>query len=161
MWFLYRPDAACALDDPKVLEALPRYVDVVKNKKLAKFKIARMISVEEPSGQESLEELWKIHEKAVIEYNKLEKSLDEGSIKPSEINVPKFSLLHLKSIIADEILKSCILCEHKCMKNRIRGELGYCRVGKDMFVSSCFDHMGEEPEIVPSFTVCGRYGRPN
>ncbi|MDH5806350.1 MAG: hypothetical protein QXW62_05720 [Candidatus Methanomethylicaceae archaeon] len=160
MWFLYRPDAVSALEDPKVLEALPRYVDIVKNKKLAKFKIARMIAVEEISTKD-LKELWKVHEKAIIEYNRLEKLLDEGSIKPSEIIIPKFSLLHLKSIIADEILKCCILCEHRCMKNRIENNLGYCRIGKEMFVSSYFDHMGEEPEIVPSFTVYGYHSRPN
>lgn len=161
MWFFYRPDAASALEDPKVLEALPRYVDIVKNKKLAKFKIARMIAVEEITSEEELKELWKLHEKAIIEYNKLEKLLDEGGVKLSEISVPDFSLLHLKSIIANEILKCCILCEHKCMKNRIKGEVGYCRIGREMLVSSYFDHMGEEPEIVPSFTVYGHNGRPN
>jgi putative pyruvate formate lyase activating enzyme len=150
MWYFIRPDAVSALEDPKVIEALPRYVDIVKNKKLAKFRICRLIPVE-ISGDESIEELWNIHKKLMNEYIKLEKELDEGKTIPSE--TPKFSLLHLKSTIAQRIMRSCILCERRCMKNREEGELGYCKVGKEMLVSSCFDHMGEEPEIVPSFTV--------
>ncbi|MCS7098081.1 MAG: hypothetical protein NZ922_03770 [Candidatus Methanomethyliaceae archaeon] len=158
MWFFYRPDAASALEDPGVLKALPRYVDIVKNRKLAKFKIARMIGIEE-IPTENLKELWEIHKKAMDEYQRLERLLDYGKIKPSEL--PNFSLLHLKSAIADKLLESCILCEHRCKKDRSRGNLGYCKVGKEMFVSSYFDHVGEEPEIVPSFTVCGRVDRPN
>lgn len=158
MWFFYRPDAASALEDPGVLKALPRYVDIVKNRKLAKFKIARMIAIEEISN-ENLKELWKIHKRSIDEYQRLEELLDSGKIKLSE--TPKFSLLHLKSVIADKLLENCILCEHRCEKNRSKGELGYCRVGKEMFVSSYFDHIGEEPEIVPSFTVCGLIDRPS
>ncbi len=150
MWYIIRPDAVSALEDPKVLEALPRYVDIVKNKKLAKFRISRLISVE-ISGDETIEELWNIHKKSINEYIRLEKDLDEG--KPISLETPKFSLLHLKSTIAQRIMKSCILCERRCMKDREKGELGYCKVGREMFVSSYFDHMGEEPEIVPSFTV--------
>ena len=37
--------------------------------------------------------------------------------------------------------------------NRAEGELGWCRSGMEMPVSSSFFHMGEEPELVPSYTV--------
>ncbi|NHV60146.1 MAG: hypothetical protein HA492_01865 [Candidatus Verstraetearchaeota archaeon] len=103
-----------------------------------------------------MDELWRLHSKGLEEESELEKSLDAGKVSYSELEAPKSSLLHLKSLIASKIMESCVLCERRCMKDRTRGELGYCRVGKDMYVSSYFDHMGEEPEIVPSFTVCDR-----
>ncbi len=51
-----------------------------------------------------------------------------------------------------EILKSCTLCPRQCKVNRLNGELGYCRAGVDLRVSSVFPHHGEEPPLV------GRYG---
>ncbi len=101
-----------------------------------------------------MDELWRLHSKGLEEESELEKSLDAGHVRYSNLEAPKSSLLHLKSLIASKIMERCVLCERRCMKDRTRGELGYCRVGKDMYVSSYFDHMGEEPEIVPSFTVC-------
>jgi putative pyruvate formate lyase activating enzyme len=35
----------------------------------------------------------------------------------------------------------------------MRGELGHCKCGSEMMVSSIFQHMGEEPELVPSGTI--------
>lgn len=147
------------MEDPKVLSSLPRYVDIVKNKRIAKFRISRMIPVEF-SDRDPIEDLWKLHSEALEAESELERLLDEGSVHYSELKIPATSLLHLKTAIARRILESCILCERRCNKNRTKGELGYCRVGEEMFVSSYFDHMGEEPEIVPSFTVCDS-SRPN
>ncbi|MFQ6020789.1 MAG: radical SAM protein [Candidatus Aenigmatarchaeota archaeon] len=67
----------------------------------------------------------------------------------------KFHLVDLKEKVkqAYEILKSCELCERKCKVNRAKGELGECRVGNEPIISSAFVHMGEEPMIVPSFTI--------
>ncbi|MEM2001496.1 MAG: hypothetical protein QXZ28_03080 [Candidatus Methanomethylicaceae archaeon] len=101
----------------------------------------------------SIDELWRLHSEALEKESELERSIDEGKVRYSDLDVPRSSLLHLKSVIAHKIMESCVLCERRCMKDRLHGELGYCKVGKDMYVSSCFDHMGEEPEIVPSFTV--------
>jgi putative pyruvate formate lyase activating enzyme len=36
--------------------------------------------------------------------------------------------------------------------NRLAGEVGYCRVGESK-VSSKFVHWGEEPELIPSYTI--------
>ena len=149
---MVRPDAASALEDPKVLSALPRYVDVVKNRRIAKFLISRMVPADY-SDDSSTEELWKAHEKALVEEAELEESLDRGKVKIGDLKPPQRSLLHLKHLLGRRILESCVLCERRCMKNRLRGELGYCRVGEEMKVSSYFEHMGEEPEVVPSFTV--------
>lgn len=155
IWVLIRPDAASALEDPKVLSALPRYVDVVKNRRIAKFLISRMVPADY-SKDSSTEALWMIHKRALVSEAKLEESLDKGKLKIGDLQPPKRSLLHLKNLLGRRILESCVLCGRRCMKNRLGGELGYCRVGEEMKVSSYFDHMGEEPEIVPSFTVYDR-----
>jgi len=164
IWILIRPDAASALEDPKVLSALPRYVDMVKNRRTAKFQISRMVPVDY-SDDSPTEELWMVHERALVKEAELEKSLDHGKVKIGDLKPPQRSLLHLKHLIGRRILESCVLCERRCMKNRLRGELGYCKVGEETKVSSYFEHMGEEPEVVPSFTVYGSrhssVGRPS
>ena len=70
---------------------------------------------------------------------------------------PKFQLNNnkLKSKIknAFSILENCELCERRCHVNRIRDELGICKVGSNMRISSYFDHYGEEAFFVPSFTI--------
>lgn len=45
------------------------------------------------------------------------------------------------------ILESCELCPRKCGANRLEGEKGYCRSGKELIISSYGPHFGEEPEI--------------
>jgi putative pyruvate formate lyase activating enzyme len=69
--------------------------------------------------------------------------------------VPKFkhSLPDSKIRTAQKMLESCELCERKCGANRLKGEPGWCKVGNEMRVSSMFEHYGEEPFLVPSFTV--------
>ncbi|MEM2547182.1 MAG: radical SAM protein, partial [Candidatus Bathyarchaeia archaeon] len=47
----------------------------------------------------------------------------------------------------------CHFCARRCGVARLRGELGFCRCGKEVKVSSIFEHMGEEPELVPSGTI--------
>lgn len=67
---------------------------------------------------------------------------------------PRFKLVKLDNKIkqAYKILESCELCERKCHTNRKLQE-GYCKVKDKMLVSSYFDHYGEEPFFIPSFTI--------
>jgi putative pyruvate formate lyase activating enzyme len=67
---------------------------------------------------------------------------------------PKFQKIKLKEKIdeAYEILNSCELCERKCKVNRNK-ELGFCKVGNRPVISSAFIHVGEEPMLIPSFTI--------
>jgi len=60
----------------------------------------------------------------------------------------------LKEKINDayKILEHCTLCERKCNVNR-KEKLGFCRVGYKPIISSAFVHLGEEPMLVPSFTI--------
>lgn len=46
------------------------------------------------------------------------------------------------------ILKSCRLCPRECRKNRLKGEMGYCRSGESLVVSSIHPHFGEEEPLV-------------
>jgi putative pyruvate formate lyase activating enzyme len=52
---------------------------------------------------------------------------------------------------AYKILEECSLCPRKCKINRLNGELGYCKSGKELKVSSFGPHFGEEPPLVGRF----------
>lgn len=47
-----------------------------------------------------------------------------------------------------EILRECCLCPRHCKVNRLKGELGFCKAGAELMVSSFFPHFGEEPPLV-------------
>lgn len=46
-----------------------------------------------------------------------------------------------------ELLSSCQLCPRKCGVNRLKGEIGFCGVGKDLKIYNYHLHFGEEPPI--------------
>ncbi|MCM8782822.1 MAG: radical SAM protein [Candidatus Omnitrophica bacterium] len=58
------------------------------------------------------------------------------------------SKLKEKIKILREILSACVLCPRRCQVNRLKGELGFCRAGKEAVVSSAFAHFGEESCLV-------------
>ena len=68
---------------------------------------------------------------------------------------PRFMTADLESKAreAEKILKSCRLCERACKVNRLEGEVGFCRVGKDWRIFGAHTHWGEERKIVPSATL--------
>ncbi|BAA30212.1 radical SAM protein [Pyrococcus horikoshii] len=120
-------------------EALPKYFAILKREEEPNFMLARNVKVRF-RGDEDLDGLWVIH--------------DEGLDKLKENDLtenPERNLLDLKAKIADKILERCTLCEIKCRVNRKKSP-GYCRV-KESLVASDFLHYGEEPELVPSYTV--------
>jgi putative pyruvate formate lyase activating enzyme len=45
------------------------------------------------------------------------------------------------------LLESCEVCPHRCGVNRLKGELGFCKTGKNVIVDSYFPHRGEEKPI--------------
>jgi len=89
---------------------------------------------------DSTEELWKRHDKLIVERKFLSHASTSGN------------LLKLKRELSDRILTNCILCERRCGVNRAKGEKGICGV-LDSRISSNFIHMGEEPEVTPSYTI--------
>jgi putative pyruvate formate lyase activating enzyme len=70
------------------------------------------------------------------------------AFKPSYLRLYENRELDGKTEILFEILESCELCARKCKVNRLEGEKGYCRSGKELVVSSYGPHFGEEPELV-------------
>lgn len=68
--------------------------------------------------------------------------------KPSYIKLNESGELDRRIEKLYKILESCELCARKCRVNRLEGEEGYCRSGKELVVSSYHPHFGEEPELV-------------
>jgi putative pyruvate formate lyase activating enzyme len=152
MWRLIRRDAASVLEDKNARLSLSRYFASMQDEKHAKFRIAKML----PSDYEkasSLDELWNLHEKKMDEFTRLQQEVDAHQKNIDEMEPPNNSFLDLKVEIASRILRSCHFCIRRCGVNRLNGETGYCRCGSQITVSSMFEHMGEEPELVPSGTI--------
>ncbi|MCS7096077.1 MAG: radical SAM protein [Candidatus Bathyarchaeota archaeon] len=152
MWRLIRPDATAVLNDEMVRKSLSRYFAVMQNAKLAKFMLCKCFPVEF-NEESSLDELWKLHEQYTQAFYEFEKEVDSKGKAAFEIVAQRKSYLDLKVAIAKQIMKNCHFCIRRCNINRHEGKLGFCRCGKTITVSSIFEHMGEEPELVPSGTV--------
>jgi len=151
---MIRPDAARVLEDARLLRAMPRYVGVVKGALPARYMVARMVASDH-SKEASIGELMELHASLLREEYDLMERIDKKGMPDPKPMTPQKSLLDLKALIGMRMLEKCQLCERKCSVDRTKGKLGYCRLGDVMKVSSAFVHMGEEPEIVPSFTVYG------
>ncbi|MCX8194932.1 MAG: 4Fe-4S cluster-binding domain-containing protein [Candidatus Micrarchaeota archaeon] len=125
------------------VEALSNYFAILKGKALPAFKLARKIRCEQRG---SLEEMWEEHRRAAAVI------LEEGGAAAGRQDAP-YSFLDLKLDIAQRLLESCVLCERRCRANRKEGRLGWCRVGAQSRVASCFEHWGEEACLIPSGTI--------
>lgn len=116
--------------------ALHRYWRVLEDAERARYLESKGIAVN-TALDSSDEELIRAHYEAL-------KGPTPGADGPS--------LLEVKTEIARRGLSSCEFCERKCRVDRASGETGHCRV-LDARISSEFIHMGEEPELVPSYTI--------
>lgn len=135
------------------------YFQVEKNLKPAKFLICKRIPIEISEKQlKDLEEkeLWKIHEKASIDFKAALKQIKEDKLNLDELEEQKDSYLDLKIELSRRLLNPCRLCERKCLTNRFE-RIGFCGLKEKTYVSSYFLHMGEEPPLIPSGTIffCG------
>lgn len=138
--------------DPKARAALSRYFDVFMGKKPAKFLIGQRLYADFSLG-DSTSRLWVLHERLSEEYYQVERDVDEGKRRLEEMGQPERSFLDLKAEIARRILRNCHFCERRCGADRFSSGLGWCQAGSEILVSSMFEHLGEEPELVPSGTV--------
>lgn len=68
-------------------------------------------------------------------------------ITPKYIQTAENGRLQEKISQACKILKSCTLCPRHCKVDRTQNEIGICRAGNDLEISSYGPHFGEEPEI--------------
>jgi putative pyruvate formate lyase activating enzyme len=152
MWRLLRPDSAEVLQNEHARKSLRRYFEVMQDEKPAKFMIAKKL----PAGfgeHDSTETLWQKHASLTQSFHKIESEIDSGHENLRKMPTPRKSYLDLKIEIANRILSACHFCARKCHFDRLEGQLGYCRCGSKITVSSIFEHMGEEPELVPSGTI--------
>lgn len=152
MWRLLRPDTLTAFQDERVKRAIPRYIDAVDDRRVAQFLVLKKTPVAFKAEQ-PLEELWHLHADGVRRSREILGRLDSGELSIKSVRTPEINLLDLKAEIADRLIQNCVLCERRCQVNRKEGEKGVCEAGYHMEVSSFFRHMGEEPQISPSFTI--------
>jgi putative pyruvate formate lyase activating enzyme len=70
--------------------------------------------------------------------------------KPSYLELYESGELEKRIEKLYKILESCELCPRRCEVNRLEGEKGFCKAGKELMVSSYFPHFGEEEPLVGS-----------
>jgi putative pyruvate formate lyase activating enzyme len=124
----------------------------MQDDKPAKFLIAQKLSADY-GKEDSLTKLWQIHNRLTEEFDRLQNEIDTHKTNLKNLDTSEKSYLDLKIAIANRILEGCHLCTRRCGFNRLAGELGYCKCGTQITVSMMFQHMGEEPELVPSGTI--------
>ena len=122
-------------DDP-----LKKYFSIIEGKLKPNYLKCKSIPVDIALNS-SEEELWKEHDDKMNDFY--------GNDGYEGV---KTSLLDLKIEIAKRMLMHCSFCERKCGVNRMEGKKGHCGVLKSR-IASDFIHWGEEPEIVPSYTI--------
>lgn len=121
--------------------ALREYFEIIDRSRDAKYLCAKKTHVDfDLNAAEEI--LWKVHSEFFAESHKC-----KIENKPQEN-----SLFDLKLELARRILGKCIFCERRCLANRLEGEMGHCRVLGSKITTE-FIHWGEEPELVPSYTI--------
>ncbi|MEW6222956.1 MAG: radical SAM protein [Candidatus Hadarchaeota archaeon] len=152
MWYVPRPDSLAVLHNRKARQSLRRYFAVMENKLPARFQLCKRVGVRVnlSAGEK---ELWEAHEVGLKEFRSLLSRIDEEKVSLESLAFPEVSLLDLKAELAMRVLKSCHFCERRCAVDRTAFEKGWCKVGEKAKLSSEFMHHGEEPELVPSYTI--------
>lgn len=134
------------------VDSLERYFSVMRDESPAKFKACKKIKADVDLNFEE-DQLWEAHDSAMSQLGEVFEGMKHGEIVLNELEEPSVSLLDLKIEISERILDSCHFCERRCGVNRKDGETGVCGVGERGRVASEFIHVGEEAELVPSYTI--------
>lgn len=156
MWHFLRPDAESVLRDDKCRRSLARYFDILENRKIPNFLIAKRLAANvDFNGKD--EKLWKAHDDLIKEFQFFEDKIDRKEVNLDHVVTPDFSFYDLKMELTKRMLKQCHFCIRSCKVDRLDGNAGFCGSGEKMVVSTIFEHVGEEAELVPSGTIftCG------
>jgi putative pyruvate formate lyase activating enzyme len=121
-------------------ESLPNYFVILKGERLPGYIRLKSLAVE-ASLNDRTEVLWQ-------EHRRIQDLLEDGTMDDSP-TYPSF--LDLKTELAKRFLFNCELCERRCEVDRTEKK-GTCKVTTSK-VASKFVHWGEEPELVPSYTI--------
>ncbi len=150
-----RPDSVSILDDEDAVSRLSRYFKILRRETISKQLIAKMLKVNIDAKKSSLNELWEIHDNKVEELYEMIKEFSDEELKEmwSKKGKSEYNLVDLKAEIAHRLLKSCNFCEWNCNVDRTRGRKGVCLLNSKAYVASIFIHIGEESELVPSYTI--------
>jgi putative pyruvate formate lyase activating enzyme len=116
---------------------LPKYYGILGETRSAQFLECKRTPVSFDTSS-TTNELWNIHDQTL--------QTTDHQDKPSYQ-----SLLDLKIELATRLYRTCCFCERRCGINR-EESAGKCGV-KESRISSEFLHFGEEPMLVPSYTV--------
>lgn len=73
-------------------------------------------------------------------------------MKPPSYRLMPPAVLRERALTARRLLGDCRLCVRRCGVDRLAGERGWCRAGRDLRISGYGAHFGEEPPLV------GRHG---
>ena len=68
--------------------------------------------------------------------------------EPSYVRLHESGELSERINSLNNILESCEICPRRCRVNRIEDEKGYCKSGRELYLSSYGPHFGEERELV-------------
>lgn len=129
-------------------DTLERYYRILEGKEKALYLLLHK-SESVFDSVTSDEDLWMIHER---EMKAFWSRADSGRDTPSARRIEGESLLDLKAELARRMLSHCEICEWKCGTDRMAGKEGRCGV-LDARISSEFLHYGEEPPLLPSYTI--------
>ncbi len=140
MWRMDGPDTLNIRDDGPLAKELSTYLEIMRNKRLSRSKVAMMMEADKKKDS------WLEHENIRSEF--IEK-YDKFNL--NDFKKPNFSYLDLKIELAKKIFQNCYFCEKRCYVDRNINK-GKCKVLKPKIASE-FMHMGEEAPLVPSHTV--------
>lgn len=149
-----RLDNATLLKTPGVRKALPRYAKVVLDGLPARFQLARRI-VFEPRRSMSADMMWAEHAKLMRKLSQTQGMVDKGKLDVAELDVPRFSLLDLKAMLAEEVMRACELCERRCGVDRTKAGRGFCGAGGEWRITNSGVRTDVEQELAPAFTITG------
>jgi len=120
--------------------ALAKYQSILDGETRARYLVTKEMAVEADLDSDT-DALWEAHSRAL-------KSPSARVAQDSR----ETSLLSLKRELASRMMSACTLCERRCRADRRSGTAGHCGV-LNARISSDFIHTGEEPELVPSYTI--------
>jgi putative pyruvate formate lyase activating enzyme len=132
-------------------EPLARYYSILDGKSKAYYLLAKKMHADFSPSQTD-EELWKLHADQIADFHLHIGDEEFKSERMKGLDTPARSLLDLKLELAKRMLSRCEICEWRCHVNRNEGVKGRCGV-LDPRIASEFLHYGEEPPLIPSYTI--------
>lgn len=127
---------------------LERYYSILEGKERALYLLLRHHPVKFDSSW-SDDDLRSLHAEHVREFRSFLRGVNTRN---EEVATARPNLLDLKVELANRSLGRCEICEWRCQADRANGERGKCGV-LDSRISSDFLHYGEEPPLIPSYTI--------